>query len=103
MEVNLPSSAVLPEIVYYAMPDTLQTIVSSWNCSNKVVSVGVFRNKTGYWDKNGNLYYSGSVIPGALNPGSSKGPTRDGIIKPDVAASGDLSLSAAPMWVLNNS
>ncbi len=102
MVTNIPSPADLPEIIHYAAPETLQSIVSSWNCSDKVVTVGVFRNKSSYWDKNGNLYYNGSVTPGALNPGSSKGPTRNGIIKPDVAAAGDVTLTAAPMWIVNN-
>jgi subtilisin family serine protease len=102
MLTNIPSPLDVPEIVNYAMPDTLQTIVSSWNCSDKVISVGVFRNKSAHWDNNGDLYVNNAVTPGALNPGSSKGPTRNGITKPDVAAAGDVTLTAAPLWILTN-
>ncbi|MFT6983788.1 MAG: hypothetical protein ACJAUD_002567, partial [Crocinitomicaceae bacterium] len=33
---------------------------------------------------------------------SSKGPTRHAVIKPDVTAAGDVTISAAPLWVVTN-
>lgn len=101
----LPTAAQYPPIIHYHSPDTLVTIVSSWNCSEKVVSVGNFRNRAGHIDKNNNYYqpaptYTAAV--GQLSPNSSKGPTRHGLTKPDVSACGDVSLSAGPSWLLNN-
>ena len=88
---------------FYHMPDSLQSIVSSWNCSDKVVSVGNIRNRLGHIDFNNNQYYPlDMTTPGYLSPNSSKGPSRTGVIKPDVAASGDVSLTAGPLWFLSN-
>jgi len=102
---TLPSAAVYPPIVYYNIPDTLQTIVSSWNCSEKVISVGNVRNRFGHTDKNGNYYQpaaSYGAVVGQLSPNSSKGPTSSGVTKPDISACGDVSLSAGPMWIFTN-
>ena len=49
----------------------------------------------GYTDVNGNA----QSVPGTegdLVPRSSHGPTRDGRLKPDVAATGDITFSAGP-------
>lgn len=102
---TLPSSAVYPPIVHYNLPDASQTVVSSWNCSEKVISVGNLRNRYGHTDKNGAYYtpapsYTAAV--GELSPNSSKGPSRHGVTKPDVSACGDVSLSAGPMWIFLN-
>ncbi len=105
MESNIPSSGVLPEIVHYLLPDTLQTIVSSWNCSEKVITVGNVRNRFGHTDGDGNYYQPGPTYTsavGELSMNSSKGPTRHNVIKPDVAACGDVSLSAGPSWLIND-
>lgn len=102
MVTNIPTPLEMPNIIHYTMPDTLQTIVSSWNCSDKVITVGVFRNQNYHYDKNMNLYSNLNPLKGNLMPGSSKGPTRHGIIKPDVVGSGDVTLTAAPLWVLSN-
>ncbi|MGV3611116.1 MAG: S8 family peptidase [Fluviicola sp.] len=102
---GLPSSAIYPDIQYYNMADTMQTIVSSWNCSPKVVTVGNLRNRFGHLDKDGNYYQpapSYNAAVGQLSPNSSKGPTRMGVNKPDISASGDVSLSAGPFWLLND-
>lgn len=102
---GLPSTGVYPNIQYYHMPDTLQTIVSSWNCSPKVVTVGNIRNRYSHIDNNGNTYLPNPpnyTAVGQLTPASSKGPTRTGHIKPDVVACGDISLSAGPFWLLND-
>lgn len=100
---NLPNSTIYPPIQHYVMPDNLQSIVSSWNCSEKVVSVGNLRCRLGHLDKNGNMYYPTEMTPpGQIALSSSRGPTRRGYIKPDVSASGDVTLAAAPAWILNS-
>jgi subtilisin family serine protease len=102
-ETQIPNTSILPEIAFYNAPDTLQSIVSSWNCSDKVISVGNIRNRVSHIDKNGNTYLPTTYVPvGTLEPTSSKGPNRLGVTKPDVVASGGISLTAGPMWFLSN-
>jgi hypothetical protein len=100
----LPTESVYPPIVHYHGPDSLQSIVSSWNCSEKVISVGNVRCRLGHIDNNGNQYYPPSDMthPGKLSPNSSKGPSRHDIIKPDVSATGDVTLGSGPMAFLLN-
>lgn len=105
MESNIPSPGVLPEIVHYLLPDSLQTVVSSWNCSEKVITVGNLRNRLGHLDGDGNYYQPGpsyTSAVGQLSMNSSKGPTRHNVVKPDVSACGDVSLSAGPSWLIND-
>lgn len=101
---DVPSYSEYPKIINYVYPDSLQTIVSSWNCSEKVVSVGNIRNRLGHIDKNGNQYYPSDMTPpGKIAPSSSRGPTRRGVIKPDISAYGEISLGSGPFEFLNNS
>jgi len=101
---QIPPDSIMPEIVNYIMPDSLQSIVSSWACSDKVVTVGNLQNLTSYVDKNGNTQIINTpVIKGQLAISSSKGPTRLGVLKPDVSASGDVSFGSSPLAYLNNS
>lgn len=94
-ESNVPSVATFPEIANYHMPDTLMTTVSSFACSEKVITVANMENRDSYIDTNGNLYVPTPFIPrGKLSPTSSKGPNRIGEQKPDVTAAGNLTLSA---------
>ena len=99
----IPSASELPAIANYITPDTLQTIVDSWNCSDKVISVGNLRNRMSHIDLNGNTYQaSPGIAVGELYSGSSKGPSRTGLQKPDISASGDISLGSGPFSWLNN-
>lgn len=99
---EIPLSEVLyPDIIHYAYPDSLQTIVSSWNCSEKVVSVGNMKNRFSFVDFNLNNYNSGTQPAGQLSQTSSKGPNRHNVIKPDVAAAGEVSLSASTLSFLS--
>ena len=104
MVTVLPSFSQYPPIFNYLMPDSLQTVVSSWNCSEKVISVGNVKNRIGHFDKNGNYYNSAGdqIAVGQLSRNSSKGPNRNNVIKPDVTASGDVTLGSAPLWMVNN-
>ncbi len=98
----IPTPAEMPDIIYYSMPDSLQSIVSEWNCSEKVVSVANMRNRIGHIDANGNPYYNPATAVGDLSPNSSKGPSRHNLTKPDVTAAGDVSMGAGPLWLLTN-
>lgn len=92
----IPDAIDYPEFEKYMMPDLNQSIVSSWACSEQVITVGNVQNRQNYIASNNTLYPSdGGTIPsGQLSVNSSKGPNRLGAIKPDIVASGDMSLSA---------
>lgn len=98
----IPSASLVPDIIHYHMPDSLQTVVSSWNCSERVISVAQVKNRQGHIDRNGNAINGDSRPIGALSVNSSKGPSRHNVVKPDVCASGDLTLTAGPVWFLSN-
>lgn len=100
---QIPDVSFYPPIVNYVMPDSLQSIVSSWNCSEKVVSVGNLRARLGHIDKNNNQYYPAEMTtPGKIGLTSSRGPTRKDYIKPDICAGGDVTLAAGTATILNN-
>lgn len=89
----LPSSEILPDIIHYKMPDNNQSIVSSWQCLNEVITVGSYVNRdtmTNYYG----LMPLLTDIPGTLFISSSMGPTRDGRIKPDITSTGARVLSS---------
>ena len=96
-----PTPLEMPAISNYIIPDSNQTIVSSWNCSEKVISVGNIRNRNSFTDLNATTTF-GTFQSGELSPNSSKGPSRHSVIKPDVIATGDWSLGAGPLWLLQN-
>jgi hypothetical protein len=89
---GLPSVATFPDIAKYTLPDLTQNIVSSFTCSDKVISVGNYINKSSYQACDSS-FVVGTDIPGALAANSSIGPTRDGRIKPDITASGTLTFA----------
>jgi subtilisin family serine protease len=100
---QIPEVSFYPPIAYYVMPDSLQSIVSSWNCSEKVVSVGNLRARLGHIDKNNNQYYPAEMTtPGKIGLTSSRGPTRKDYVKPDICAGGDVTLAAGTATILNN-
>ena len=102
-ETSLPPASMKPDIIHYHAPDSLQSIVSSWNCSEKVISVGNSRNRLSHINNNGAPYVPSDMTPpGKLSPNSSKGPSRHDVVKPDITAGGDVALSPAPMWLLNS-
>ncbi|HIP32044.1 MAG TPA: T9SS type A sorting domain-containing protein, partial [Crocinitomicaceae bacterium] len=103
MVLNTPSSTVFPDSIYYIEPDANQTIVSSWNCSEKIVSVANMRNRASFIDFNLNNYTNADTTPPEkLSPNSSKGPNRHNVTKPDITAAGDVSLCAVPFTFLSN-
>jgi subtilisin family serine protease len=96
----LPAASVVPDIIHYKMPDSLSTIVSGLQCLDNVITVGNYGNRNSYVDYNGNTYIDPAVIPGQIAGNSSWGPTRDGRIKPDIAAPGGIMLSCGQLSLL---
>jgi subtilisin family serine protease len=96
---GLPTVAQYPKITKYVMPDTLQTIVSSFQCSDQVIVVANYENLNTYVDVNNVTQSTGAVV-GKISASSSIGPTRDGRVKPDVAATGNGVFSSYPLSLL---
>lgn len=98
----MPTVVEFPPVAHYQYPDTLSTTVSSWTCSERVVTVGNVKNQKDYLDVNNSLFtFTGGPV-GQLSLNSSKGPNRLGYTKPDVVATGDATLSACPAWLQAN-
>jgi hypothetical protein len=81
------------------MADTMQTIVSSFQCSDEVIAVGNYINRNQYIDVNNTVQITPEVA-GQLHPTSSWGPTRDNRVKPDITASGANILTCIPLSLL---
>jgi len=86
---NLPPNFVLPAIDYYKLPDNEKCIVSSWQCSDKVITVGNFATRSHYFDVD-SVYRDLNLTPGEIYYKSSEGPTRDNRLKPDISATGNI-------------
>ncbi len=97
----LPTIAQVPEMAKYKMPDTLKTIVSGINCSDKVISVANYSNTDGY-DHWGGGFVSNSTPRGYKVLDSSYGPTRDNRVKPDIGASGNFTWSVSVLEILES-
>ncbi len=91
----------------YHHADINKTIVSSWQCSDKIITVGNYSNRANYEDYNHNIFdvtntiqnecgVSGPVVydevVGRRFKTSSFGPTRDNRLKPDVMATGSTTI-----------
>lgn len=100
---TLPTVGSFPSIVHYNHADSLQTIVSGWTCSEKIISVGNIKNRTSFPNLAGGTYFpSDAIPPGKVSINSSKGPNRHQVVKPDIVATGDVTLSPGPLWYLSN-
>lgn len=95
---SLPFSIVNDE--NYMSPDSLMQVVSSFSCAENVITVANYKNRVTYTDVNNVVQNLGGQT-GELALHSSRGPTRDGRVKPDLAASGELILSAGPFNYLS--
>ena len=89
---GLPTKSDFADIKNYILPDTLQSIVTSWACSPNVITVANYSNANSWVDYDGNTQTNANV-PKALHPSSSRGPSRLGVMKPDLGASGALTFS----------
>jgi subtilisin family serine protease len=89
---NLPNAITYPAMAFYKYPDTDQTMVSSFTCAPNVITVGEYVNRNFFTDYNGVIQTFPTTV-GAYVNNSSKGPTRDGRIKPELTATGNVTIS----------
>jgi hypothetical protein len=89
----LPSVSVCPEIGKYKIPDNDISICSGFQCSPNIISVGNFVNKEGVIDVDTIYRYIGGKR-GEIASSSSKGPTRKGLLKPEISAPGGGTFAA---------
>ena len=75
--------------------DTDYTVGEIGGTGKNIISVGAFTTKNTYTDFNGRTQVIPFYAPvGEIAPFSSKGPTADGRIKPDISAPGNVIVSA---------
>jgi hypothetical protein len=100
ISTGIPSASVMPDSIYYKYSDLNQTMVSSFQCLDNVITVGNYTNRRSVINYDTVLYTDYSRVPGKLHATSSSGPTRDGRIKPDIAAPGDFIMSCSLAAIL---
>lgn len=98
---GLPTTTQYPKIVKYTMPDTVSSMVSGFQCSDEIITVGNYVNLNSYYDVNNTLQTT-TEVTGQLSASSSCGPTRDNRIKPEVAASGASIFSCMALGMQSN-
>ncbi|MCU0435864.1 MAG: S8 family peptidase [Bacteroidia bacterium] len=99
---SLPPQAVYPRMSAYRMPDRISTLVSSFQCSDKVITVGNYVNRSRWPDVNNVWQTDATVTAGDIMSNSSRGPTRTGRTKPEIAAPGANNFSCAVISTLPN-
>lgn len=98
---NLPDIGEYPDMVNYRYPDKFKTIVDSWTCSDKVITVANYVNRNEYVNVLGETTFMDGFEPLNISVNSSSGPTRDNRQKPDITATGDIILSAGRLETLD--
>ena len=93
---GLPTVAEYPDMIHYKMADTLSTIVSGFQCSDEIITVANYANRAEYIDVNNTVQSTGEIA-GHIAESSSRGPTRDNRVKPDIAATGASILTCNDM------
>lgn len=97
---NVPNVATFPDIVNYWAPDTNQSIVSGMACLDNVVTVGNYYNTDRHLDYNNTVQITPTDRPRDLAENSSRGPTRDNRIKPEIAGPGHHIVSTGVMTLM---
>ncbi len=98
---SVPNIADFPDIVNYQFPDNEKTIVDSWVCSDKVITVGNYTNRASFENYSGEITEY-DLVPGEISINCSRGPTRDERQKPTISASGDNILSTGRIATINS-
>lgn len=92
---DVPDSNIVPAFKNYLMPDNNGSVVSLWQCSPKVITVGNYVNRVTWTSTEGEDRTEDKAdrYKGNIEPSSSRGPTRIGVTKPDIAAPGRRTFS----------
>jgi len=90
---TFPTAGQYPNIVYYEDADLTHNIVSSFQCSDRVICVGNYVNRDTWPNYSGSWTVDTTVTAGELMYNSSVGPTRDGRLKPEITAPGANDIS----------
>ncbi len=102
---NLPSSSTLPLMTKYKRPDSLQTICGGVQCSDKMITVANYVDRNGFIAI-GNSFSTFPGVNDSIFPTSSLGPTRKGLLKPDIASTGENiaapGADAPTTWLIQN-
>jgi len=95
----LPSPVIYPPVGKCKLPDFDKTMETGFQCSPNVISVANYVNKNCFLAENDTVWCDTSFIfrPRRLAPSSGHGPTRTGLQKPDIAATGDYVISCMVM------
>lgn len=101
IQSNLPNGSNFPAIANYVLPDRRMQSVSSWACSDKVITVANYVNRTEYVNYLEEITTIANETDGTLASSSSSGPSRDGRQKPDIAATGTVTLSTGSFAMLD--
>lgn len=91
---SLPTVAQYPDMVHYQTSDSSKIIVSGFNCMPSCITVANYNNLQQYTALSGFVNLGG--IENSIAPSSSRGPTRDNRIKPEVSATGNVTFSPGP-------
>lgn len=95
-----PTLLSMQRMMYYKAPDSLQTICTSFQCSDEVITVANYTERRGFTSLGG--VYSPQAGPyDTLSYDCSRGPTRDGRIKPDIAATGNNIMAPGNLYLCN--
>ena len=91
------------DLGHYIEPDNKQSIVSSWACSPNIITVGNYNNRNMFLnaDTVGSGITTNPFPAGEIVRGSSRGPNRNNLEKPDISASGDFTLAAGSLEIIN--
>lgn len=99
-DTELPTS--FPEINSYTTPTEDQSIVGFYGASEEVITVGNYISKNSWTRYDGTPSVSTTIGEvGSISPGSSRGPTRDGRIKPEITSTGTFVTSASNLDFIN--
>ncbi len=90
---GLPTAGQYPAILDYKNADLTHNIVGGFQCSDRVICVANYVNRDEWPNYLGGVTYDTTVTAGELMYNSSVGPTRDGRIKPEIAAPGANDMS----------
>ena len=100
LTTGLPTAIQYPKMNKFISADTLQTICSSFQCSENVITVGNYINRNQFIDVTSVLRTT-TETAGEIAQNSSTGPTRrNTFVKPDIAASGNNVFAAGESGTL---